>query len=87
VIGALSTWIAWGTREVAALLRSVAEMVDGLADGLDGGRPRAVAAPSSFDDSPPLSGTRERIAVTLDRARQRYDAVSAAPKDGRRRSK
>jgi len=108
-IPVVSSWLAWSTRQAATGLRCVADLVESLAEGLDGtpARPlheaEAEAAPNLFedvprpvekprvrreddprfaeDDSRPLSGTRERIASTLDRARERYEATLAAGSD------
>ena len=102
-IPVVSAWLAWGTRQAATGLRCVADLVESLAEGIDGDsapprqRPAPVAAePRRFeerlrrveedprsgeDESRPLSGTRERIASTLDRARERYEATLAAGSD------
>ena len=114
-ISVVSAWLAWGTRQAATGLRCVADLVESLAEGLDGkpaSAPREAdveAEPVRFEDVPrpverprvrredephfaeedsrPLSGTRELIASTLDRARERYEATLAGSDPTKRRNR
>jgi hypothetical protein len=74
-------WIAWPLHGVAAVLRRTAATLEGLADMLDPDEALPAGAGSrgaNVDAHAPRAGTRERIAATLQRARSRYDMVTAA---------
>jgi hypothetical protein len=75
LVGRWVEW-EWGSRVVAAVLRTAAAALEAVADWLEGTKPPASVAIMA-DELQPFMGTRGRINDTLDRARDRYEEVTS----------
>jgi hypothetical protein len=76
-----AAWLARGRSSLALALRACADtllaLADAVDDAADGAPSREREIADAGDAASPREGTRERIAEALQRARSRFDSVSA----------